>query len=51
MTVNRTYGIGTETEIDHDKIQQYINLKLASLVLRLKQAKKLKVFLRWQNPY
>jgi hypothetical protein len=50
MTVNRTFGIGTENEIDHDKIKQYINLKLASLGFKVEASKETEGFLEVAKP-
>jgi len=50
MTVNRTFGIGSETEIDHDKIKQYINLKLAALGINVDASKEAKGFFEVAKP-
>lgn len=50
MTVNRTFGIGNETEIDFDKIKQYINLKLAALGFNIEGSQETEGFLEVAKP-
>jgi hypothetical protein len=50
MTVNRTFGLGTENEIDNDKIKQYINLKLASIGCKVEASKETEGFLEVAKP-
>ena len=50
MAVKRTFGIGTENEIDNDKIKQYINLKLAALGFNVEASKETEGFLEVATP-
>ncbi len=50
MRVKRTFGIGTENEIDNDKIKQYINLKLAALGFKVEASKETEGFLEVASP-